>query len=1623
MKVVYKNKWKAAWLMMILASSVWSQTDFQLTVTPSGNPVTVPASGGTQMLTFTVTNDANGLDEGDQTTVTFNIDPQIEPASATSSDQDWQCTSTTGQVTCNYFNIYTAGYSSDIVLSIFAPQTPMMVTGAINADVSNALGDPNPGNDNLTLDINFVAGGNADLSAIFTSSGASYNLGDSIDYGIQLANDVGSAGSPSDAQLLVQLSPNVSFLSTNLIGAPGWNCNHDGATNGGNLSCDRGGQPFNIGDIHDMVVTVLATSPATTVQTQATISSAFDTFTSNNDAFQSDSIFGGTIDYAIDKTVSVTTVNVGDSFTYNMAISSPSSSGLAPVDVIVRDQLPNEVSYSSYNASSSLGTPINCNHDGSTTGGLLTCDTLGSPFQPFDNLSIDVDVVAAVGSPGVVNTATVETVSDPDGTTGNNTSTTPPVVINGPLPTTVSATKTANIGGIAVNNVAYGQAFDYVLQVNNTGAADSINTHISDNIPADVTLTGFDTTGWTCQPLTPNAPGQVVDCTLNTPLAPAASATITLNVMATSNTSVNSITNTMQAGGDNTGALVAASNTVNLQNAMVGLNLTQTPSPVDLGAAVDFTADLTNTGSADLTGVQLDAQLPTGFTYNGFTASAGISCAENQGLVSCISANTLASGAAVNLNIATTAVAATTANQSYVLTVTADANELATPLSQNLNVAFSNSDYSVSMFSTPRQVQQGQTFQQFITVDNSGSADIANINTIYTIPQQAVLVAFAAPDYNCSNAQSQLVCQNVQPLPMGDSITLEATLRVDDFVGLVGGNVSVDADGNRKSAFATTEVVNNVADDLALFKEASVAEIEINSLFSYTLTVVNMGTNAQSAFSLNDSLPNGMVLQNAMGNDWTCQGTTEVTCQYGSTLLAGGQTQLQLDVISPELPGQTTNTASVVLANDENNSNNSASAVVIVTDGNGGTPRSDLSVELETDANEVLNTETIEWRLVVENNGPDAAGNVEISNTFPPGFEAADVQVGSDVECTLLQASLFCDIAVLPAGQQHMITVTGGFMSGFTGLALSAVEVSSDSIDPNPSNNMGTAQVTVNDANDLIADLQLSLGSTPEPVRQGDDFELSFFVKNMGPDVAVNPMITGTFGGLVDSVQVLNAGAWVCQPNSQSFSCQYPGNFMSGMDNEISFRVITQQVVQQSQPFVFNALVESESMDPNPANNVLGFNNDISRTLTEEEIFAIFREAVGSSASDTVIQSIRNVSSYCARSFFTAIEGLCDQFIAGARPENGAAIINAMEELTPNEVAAQSNSAAEIITSQFRNVNSRLAQLRGGGGSGVSFAGLTGRYGNESIPLGMLAYLNQSEEEAAATSNINDFISPWGFFVNGTLSMGERDATGRELGFDFDTYGLTAGVDYRFSPTKVAGLALGYANFDSEIEGEAEMQSTSITLTGYGSLYLTDNLYLDGRLSYGMPDFDQRRRINFTVDDIIIDRIARGSTDASQYSVAMSMGYHFNKNAWSITPNASIRYVDTTIDAFTETGAGDFNFFIAEQEVKSLVWSVGASVSKAISLKNGVISPQFDFNISREQENDGGLLAARFINAPDDEIFWIGTDEPDRTYGSAGIGLVFIGANGKQAYINYRSLFGLDGFSRGTINIGARFEF
>ena len=47
--------------------------------------------------------------------------------------------------------------------------------------------------------------------------------------------------------------------------------------------------------------------------------------------------------------------------------------------------------------------------------------------------------------------------------------------------------------------------------------------------------------------------------------------------------------------------------------------------------------------------------------------------------------------------------------------------------------------------------------------------------------------------------------------------------------------------------------------------------------------------------------------------------------------------------------------------------------------------------------------------------------------------------------------------------------------------------------------------------------------------------------------------------------------------------------------------------------------------------------------------------------------------------------------------------------------------------------------------------------------------------------------------MQGHYNWGDRDASQYEDAFDFDDFGITGGVDYRYSEATVAGIALSFS--------------------------------------------------------------------------------------------------------------------------------------------------------------------------------------------------------------------------------------
>lgn len=368
---------------------------------------------------------------------------------------------------------------------------------------------------------------------------------------------------------------------------------------------------------------------------------------------------------------------------------------------------------------------------------------------------------------------------------------------------------------------------------------------------------------------------------------------------------------------------------------------------------------------------------------------------------------------------------------------------------------------------------------------------------------------------------------------------------------------------------------------------------------------------------------------------------------------------------------------------------------------------------------------------------------------------------------------------------------------------------------------------------------------------------------------------------------------------------------------------------------------------------------------------------------------------------------------------------DAIQQLTPLQVIAQRTLTLTASNQQFRNVNSRLMTLRHGA-KGLDVDGLTLHSDGQALPASFLNSLVPGHAAGGGASG--DEESPFdrfGVFVNGNFSVGDKDRTSRELGFDFDSQGVTAGLDYRFSDNFVFGSAFGY-NFTNS---DFDQSRGNIDINGYNfsiySTYYVKDFYVDGIFTGGWNEYDTSRRINFGS----IDQTGEGNTRGNEYSFNISAGYDFHYGSFTAGPYGRVSYQNIQIDSYQENATASSSpgfgslLSIGKQSAQSTRTAVGGQISYALSTKYGVFMPTARAEWLHEYNDGSKLINAQFINDPTNTTFSIRSDNPDRNFFNLGTGISATLAHGTSAFMFYEAMVGNDNIAQHSISAGFRAEF
>jgi uncharacterized repeat protein (TIGR01451 family)/fimbrial isopeptide formation D2 family protein len=946
-------------------------------------------------------------------------------------------------------------------------------------------------------------------------------------------------------------------------------------------------------------ITVTAAIPSGTVggtqlKNSATVSATtHDPNTTNNTDSVTDKVTRS-VDLQIVKAVSSSPVVAGQNLTYTLDVKNNGPSDSVSDEFVVTDSLPSGLSYVA-----AAGSGWSC-AESPADSGEIRCITTAAPKVNGTLPTITVTAKVAAGVTGeIVNTATVvgpEPTLDlhPD----NNSST---AKVTPSTSADLKLVKKADAG-----TWTSGSTHTYTLDIYNLGPSEAKGVRIADALPASVTYAGGSFVGsssatWNCSATSGNS----LDCTRSgsLPLSPDADTPVEhVSFQVTVKPDhVGPIYNEATVGAstrdpdasNNTGHV-----TVNTdQKADLGITKAGPATATAGGHAVEFTLQVRNYGDSDSPAPDADAgvppitvtdTLPAGMKYVGWTGSDWTCSASGQVVTCTLGVGLQAGHDAQELKLTVTigsgVGAGNLVNRAGVRGPLNDPKDDNDSAQKTVELGVSPS-LTIVKSANPATVRAGERVTYTITVESTGPSDATGVHVLDPLATGLTFVSISEPSgWDCSKTAADCT---IGRLAAGDSATFKVVADVSSGVtdgAEIPNSATVTANGGlTKTHDAKITVVAEADLELAKSHDHPDEPVLAGQSVTFTLKAHNNGpSDAQPNVKIVDTLPAGMTFAGSTGV-WDCSATGQVvTCVLpGNAVVVAKQDAPALTItatIDAALDPTTTSLTNTAVVSsgttDPVHDNNTATDPVKIG------YQADLSIGKAHDAAAVRVGDPLTFTLQVANAGPSVAKNAVVTDTIPDSLDYVSSDGGADWTCTFTAPKLECAAnADLSVGTPGAITVTTTVKAAAYPSVENTAKVTSDTTDPDATNNAATDTVTVPPK----VDLSITKTHGPEPLQVGQQGTYTLTVANSGPtDDPGTVTVTDSLPAGLTFVSGTGEG-WTCSAAGQDVTCGRPDGLASDHTSVITLVV---DIGPEAYPEVTNtASVSSPAEDTDPGNN------------------------------------------------------------------------------------------------------------------------------------------------------------------------------------------------------------------------------------------------------------------------------------------------------------------------------------------------------------------------------------------------------------------------------------------------------
>ena len=225
------------------------------------------------------------------------------------------------------------------------------------------------------------------------------------------------------------------------------------------------------------------------------------------------------------------------------------------------------------------------------------------------------------------------------------------------------------------------------------------------------------------------------------------------------------------------------------------------------------------------------------------------------------------------------------------------------------------------------------------------------------------------------------------------------------------------------------------------------------------------------------------------------------------------------------------------------------------------------------------------------------------------------------------------------------------------------------------------------------------------------------------------------------------------------------------------------------------------------------------------------------------------------------------------------AIAAALDMLSPAQLTSIFNLATSLANIQSTNIQRRLEDIR--------------------LDIGAVIPINSVNVSGGGGGSRGKAVAPapeerWGMLMSGSGEFTHIGGTANAAGFNFDSGGVTAGVDYRFTDHFAAGISIGYMNTTASLANGGKVDVDGGRVGAYAT-YFNRGLHVDAAVSGGPNSYATRRTTpNNTA--------ATGSPEGTEVNLLLATGYDWKFRGLTIGPTASFQYTDAQLNGFTERG-------------------------------------------------------------------------------------------------------------------------